>query len=202
MPLFASDEEGAGPENVTNTIEGQGGAGFPARRFIIRTAAAAAVDSDKEVVGPENESNTIVGQDGAGFPARRFITRTVAAAAVDREKKETTLATAIRIMELDSNLENLHIDEGLLHQMLENLETAHPLFMIRESLDINREPEKSYMSEFKGKVVRALIAQKVRLQLTDRQIEPEKEKNIGIGQEDDERDRKESLSINVEPEKS
>jgi hypothetical protein len=46
-------------------------------------------------------------------------------------------------MELDSNLENLHIHEGLLHQMLENLERAHHVFMIREALDINREPEKS-----------------------------------------------------------
>ena len=80
---------------------------------------------------------------------------------------------AIRIMELDSNLENLHIHEGILHQILENLETAHHVFMIRESLDINKEPEKSYMLEFEGKVIRALIAQKVWLQLTDRQPEQE-----------------------------
>jgi hypothetical protein len=66
-------------------------------------------------------------------------------------------------MELDSNLENLHIHKGLLHQMLENF------FILREPLDINREPEKSYKSEFAGKVIRALITQKVRLQLTDRQ---------------------------------
>ena len=51
-------------------------------------------------------------------------------------------------MELDSNLENLHIHEGLLHQILDDLETAHHVFMIRESLDINREPEKTYRSEF------------------------------------------------------
>ena len=44
MPLVTSDEEVAGPENGSNTIEGQGGAGFPARRFITRTAVAAAVD--------------------------------------------------------------------------------------------------------------------------------------------------------------
>ena len=37
----------AGPENGTNTIEGQGGAGFPARRFITRTAVSAAVDRKK-----------------------------------------------------------------------------------------------------------------------------------------------------------
>ena len=62
---------------------------------------------------------------------------------------------AIRIMELDSNLEKLYIHEGLLHQILEDLETAHHVFMMRESLDINREPDKSYMSEFEGRVSRA-----------------------------------------------
>ena len=48
MPLVASDEEVAGPENGTNTIEGQGGAGFPARRFITRTSVATAVDKKKK----------------------------------------------------------------------------------------------------------------------------------------------------------
>jgi hypothetical protein len=85
---------------------------------------------------------------------RRFVIRTTTAAAVERKKKETTLAMAIRIMEQDSNLGNLHIHEGLLHEILEDLETAHHVLMIRESLDINREPEKSYMSEFEGRVSR------------------------------------------------
>ena len=68
--------------------------------------------------------------------------------AVERKKKETTLATAIRIMEQDRNPGNLHIHEGLLHKILEDLETAHHVLMIRESLDINREPDSSFMSEF------------------------------------------------------
>jgi hypothetical protein len=91
-------------------------------------------------------------------------------------------------MELDSNQENLHIHEGLLHQMLENLETAHHVFMIRESLDINREPEKSCMSEFEGKFSRALIKQKVQLQFAERN--PEQDQGSGISQEDAEQYRK------------
>ena len=41
-PLVMSDEEMASPENGSDTIEGQGGAGFPAKRFITGTAGAIA----------------------------------------------------------------------------------------------------------------------------------------------------------------
>jgi hypothetical protein len=58
-------------------------------------------------------------------------------------------------MELDLNPENVHVREVLLHQMLENFETEHPNFVMKESLDIKVEPEKSYMLEFEGKVSRA-----------------------------------------------
>ena len=68
-------------------------------------------------------------------------------------------------MELDLNPENVYVHEVILHQMLENLETEHHNFVMRESLDINREPEKSYMLEFEGKVSRALKKQITRLQL-------------------------------------
>ena len=82
MPLGTSDEEGAGLASGMHTIEEQDREGIPARRFIIRTAVAAAVESDTEG-GPENETNTIEGQDGEGLPARMFIIRAVAAAAVE-----------------------------------------------------------------------------------------------------------------------
>ena len=49
--------------------------------------------------------------------------------------------------------------------MLENLEREHHDFVMKESLDINLKPEKSYMLEFEGKVSRALKKQRVRLQL-------------------------------------
>jgi hypothetical protein len=119
------------------------------------------VVSDEKVAGPENDMNTIDGQ-GGDIPAGRFLTRT---SSIDRKRQETTLTTAIRVIEHVLNLENLHIHEILLHQMLENLEIEHHDFIIKESLDINMEPEKSNMSEFEGKVSRALTKQKVRLHL-------------------------------------
>ena len=101
---------------------------------------------------PENDTNTMDGQGGA-IPARRVLTRTTA---IGREKQEATVITAIHVMELDLNPENVHVHEVLLHQMLKNLETEHNDFVKKESLDINKEPEKSYMLEFEGKVSRAL----------------------------------------------
>ena len=71
------------------------------------------------VAGPDNDTNTTDGQGGA-IPARRFLTRTTA---IGRKKQEATLTTAIRVMELDLNPENVHVHKVLLYQMLENLET-------------------------------------------------------------------------------
>jgi hypothetical protein len=119
------------------------------------------VERDEGVAGPENDTNTTDGQ-GGGKPARRFLTRSTA---TGRKKQEATLTTAIRVMELNLNPEDLHVQEVLLHQMLENLETEHRKFIMKESLDINMEPERSYMLEFEGKVSRALTKQRVRLQL-------------------------------------
>jgi hypothetical protein len=93
------------------------------------------------------------------------------------------LATTIRIMKQDSNLGNLYIHKGLLHEILGDLETAHHILMISESLDINREPEKSFMSEFERRVSRALTAPEVRLKLAKTQLEPEKEKHTSTIQD-------------------
>ena len=48
MPLVTSEEEMASPENGSDTIEGQGGAGFPAKRFITGTAGAIAERKKEE----------------------------------------------------------------------------------------------------------------------------------------------------------
>jgi hypothetical protein len=86
-------------------------------------------------------------------------------------------------MEQDSNLGNLHIHEGLLHEILGDLETAHHILMIRESLDINRETEKSFMLKFEERVSQALTAQEVRLKSEKPQLEPENEKHPKISQD-------------------
>ena len=61
------------------------------------------------------------------IPARRFLTRTTD---IGRKKQEAALTTAISVMELDLNLENLHVHRILLHQMLENSEMEHHDFII------------------------------------------------------------------------
>jgi hypothetical protein len=139
MPLVVHDEEAAGPHNVTNATDGQGGA----------------------------------------KPARRFLTRVTA---TGRKKQEASLVIAIRVMELDLDPENIKVHETLLQQMLGLLEDEHNEFIMKESLDVNTEPQKSYMSEFEGKINRALLRHKTRLQLLpvpnqppDR--EPQKETN-------------------------
>ena len=106
------------------------------------------VEPDGGVGGAEEATTPTENQTGAK-PARRFLTRTAAAG---RKKQEASLATAIRAMELDLDPDNVPVHEVLLHQMLENLEREHHDFVGKESLDINLEPEKSYMLEFEGKV--------------------------------------------------
>jgi hypothetical protein len=102
------------------------------------------VEHDEVVMGPENNTITMNSQGGAK-PARRIFTRTTV---TGRKKQEAALTTAFRVMKLDLNPDNVHVHEVLLHQMLENLETEHHDFIMKESLDIIMEPEKSYMLEF------------------------------------------------------
>jgi hypothetical protein len=52
------------------------------------------------------------------------------------------------------------------------LETEHHDFVMKELLDINMEPEKSYMLEFEGKVSRVLKKQRIRLQLPPMSSQP------------------------------
>ena len=75
------------------------------------------------------------------------------------------VVTAIRVMELDLTPDNVKVHEALLQQMLQILEKEHNEFIMKELLDVNKEPQKSYMSEFEGKVSRALKRHRTRLQL-------------------------------------
>jgi hypothetical protein len=68
-------------------------------------------------------------------------------------------------MELDLNPDNVKVHEALLQQMLQILEKEHNDFIMKELLDLNKEPQKSYMSEFEGKVSRALKKHRTRLRL-------------------------------------
>jgi hypothetical protein len=118
---------------------------------------------------PENDTKTQDSQGGAK-PARRFLTRTIA---TWKRKQEASLTTAIHRMELDLNPENVYVHEVILHRKLENLEAEHHNFDMRESLDINREPEKFYMLEFEWKVSRALKNQRVKLQMPTMPSQPQ-----------------------------
>ena len=78
--------------------------------------------------------------------------------------QEASLVTAIRVMELDRNPNNVEVHEALLQQMLHILDKEHNDFIMKEMLDVNKEPQKSYMSEFEGKVSKALKGQRTRRQ--------------------------------------
>ena len=115
---------------------------------------------DEDVAGPRKDTQSVEGQGGA-IPAKRSLTGSTSR---ERKKQEATLISAIQVMELNLNPEFLNVHEVLLHQMLQNLETEHNSFVMEQSLDINKELEKSYMLEFEGKVSRALKKQRIKLQ--------------------------------------
>ena len=128
---------------------------------------------DEEVAGPDKETNASDGQTGAR-PARRFLAKLKhTTTSADRlQLEEASLVTTIRGMELDLDPENITNHEALLQQMLQNLEREHNDFIMQELLDVNKEPQKSYMSEMEGKVSRALKSHRTILQLPP---EPQKE---------------------------
>jgi hypothetical protein len=141
---------------------------------------------DEEVAGPDKETNASDGQTGAR-PARRFLAKLKhTTTSADRlQLEEASLVTTIRGMELDLDPENVTNHEALVQQMLQNLEREHNDFITKELLDVNKEPQKSYMSEIEGKVSRALKSHRTKLQLppephqpTDRELQQEKEKQL------------------------
>ena len=91
---------------------------------------------------------------------RRFLTRSSAAR---RKQQEAILLAALGSMELDLVADNIPSHEALLRQLLTALEQDHLEFMIKEGLNPNAEPEKSYMLEYERKVDRAVNKHNKRL---------------------------------------
>ena len=81
-------------------------------------------------------------QQGAKPTGRRFLTR---ASAADRLKAQAALTTSIRAMEMDANPENYGVHQVMTGQLLDILEREHNEYVVNERLDINLEPQKSYM---------------------------------------------------------
>ena len=99
-------------------------------------------------------------QQGAKAAGRRFLTRATAA---DRLKAQAALTTSIRAMEIDGNPENYGVHHVTTEQLLDILEREHNEYVVNEKLDINLEPQKSYMKEYRDKLQRATIKHKTLL---------------------------------------
>ena len=93
-------------------------------------------------------------------PQHRFLTR---AGASKRKNQESTLMTAVHQLALETNPDNIQSHVAILGQMLKSLEQNHHEYVTKEQLDINLEPEKSYMLDFERKVKLAVEKQKKRL---------------------------------------
>ena len=80
---------------------------------------------------------------------------------------ESSLEVALHQLALDLNPDNLGSDETFLRQMLKDLEQDHIDYVMKEGLDINLDPEKSYPAKFVRKVDKVLEKQRTRLQVTE-----------------------------------
>ena len=105
-------------------------------------------DKSKETNGELNDQNLATATE----EPRRFLTR---ASAADRMKAQAALTTSIHAMEIDSDPANYVIHMVMTGQLLDILEREHNEYVVKESLDINKEPEKSYMKEYREKLQRA-----------------------------------------------
>ena len=108
--------------------------------------------------GTAADNTTDDGQNGA-VPRRRFSTRSQASS---RKTAEVALLTGIRAMELDEVEGNIAIHLVLTEQLLRILEKEHGDYVTKEGLDMNKDPEKSYMKEYEEKVRRAVNKHKSR----------------------------------------
>ena len=73
------------------------------------------------------------------------------------------MITSIRAIEVDLDPGNYTVPEVLAGQLLDILEREHNEYVDKEGLDINLDPEKSYIKEFKDKLERARTKHKTRL---------------------------------------
>jgi hypothetical protein len=121
-------------------------------------AAAAAKAAENAVAAAADDA--VGEQQGAKPTGRRFLTRATAA---DRMKAQAALTTSIRAMEIDSNPENYGVHQVMTGQLLDILEREHAEYVVKEGLDINIEPQKSYMKEYRDKLQRAITKHKTLL---------------------------------------
>ena len=87
------------------------------------------------------------------------------------KRQEESLEEAIRKLDLSRDIvfhpNSYGQKKGHLSQILENLETEHNNCVRVQSLDMNTEPENSYIEGFRCKVSRALKRQKIKLQIQE-----------------------------------
>jgi hypothetical protein len=117
------------------------------------------VVSEEEEGGPENDTDTPE-EEGGARQGRRFLTR---ATASGRKIKEASLTAAIHMMGLDLDPDNVRLHETLIQEHLQDVEKEHNDFIVKERLDLNKEPQKSYMTNLEGKVSRAIIKHRTKL---------------------------------------
>ena len=113
----------------------------------------------------DNAAEEVTTEGGAGaIERRRFSTRSQASS---RKAAEVTLLTSLRSMQLDEVEGNVSIHMVLTEQLLGILEKEHLDYVSKEGLDINKDPEKSYMREFEEKVRRAVDKHKAKFVSVD-----------------------------------
>ena len=77
-------------------------------------------------------------------------------AASDRKAAETALSTALRSLELEKDERNIGVHEVLCRQLLGMLDKEHQAYVSKEGLDLQIDPEKSYLKHFVDRVTRAV----------------------------------------------
>jgi hypothetical protein len=129
------------------------------------TEQLANTDSGMATGGPPGEVQA--GMTGA--TRRRFQLRSTNTRHKDLEDFKTALAS----MELDVNPENDTVHMVLTDQLLEILEKEHNTYVVNEGLDINRDPEKCYITEKRNLLQRLRAKRKERFsRLTGPQLLP------------------------------
>ena len=117
-----------------------------------------AVEDDTSHRVEEVTTDNTAGETGTS-QRRTFSTRSQA---TSRKTAEVALLTGIRAMELDDVEGNIGIHLVLTEQLLGILEKEHLEYVQREGLDINIDPEKSYMKYYEEKVKRSVEKHKAR----------------------------------------
>ena len=79
--------------------------------------------------------------------------------------KEASLITAIHMMGLDLDPDNVKLHKALIQEYLQDVEKEHNDFILKERLDVNNEPQNPYMTNLEGKVSRAIKKHRTKLQL-------------------------------------